>query len=261
MRIVAITVLGLFLLLNLAGALVDSHTEVERELVTTSELDPARLAELTGDLARLSEWAPAFQEGAGYELEIQPGERTVGEDGAVTLVFDGQHAILLMIASFEPAGSIVVEARMGAVGDDLIGGDGFKAHQDAQAGWNVYADYHVTALVSIDAATPENGCLEMAAGWHNRGLIGDEWRPLDDGDGSEVVYRSCPTQPGDVVFFDSYAPHRSAPNLTAAPRRVLYITYNRLSDGDHRAQYYADKRNSFPPDIERDAGKEYVFRV
>jgi hypothetical protein len=126
-RIVAITVLGLFLLLNLAGALVDSHTEVERELVTTSELDPARLAELTGDLARWSEWAPAFQEGAGYELEIQPGERTVGEDGAVTLVFDGQHAILLMIASFEPAGSIVVEARMGAVGDDLIGGEGFKA--------------------------------------------------------------------------------------------------------------------------------------
>ncbi len=143
----------------------------------------------------------------------------------------------------------------------MPGGDGFKAHQDAQAGWNVYADYHVTALVSIDAATVENGCLEMAAGWHNRGLIGDEWRPLEDGDDSEVVYSACPTQPGDVVFFDSYAPHRSAPNLTASPRRVLYITYNRLSDGDHRAQYYADKRESFPPDIERDTGKEYVFRV
>ncbi|QDU83437.1 Polyketide cyclase / dehydrase and lipid transport [Planctomycetes bacterium Pla163] len=127
MRIVAITVLGLFLLLNLAGALVDSHTEVERELVTSAELDPARLAELTGDLARWPEWAPAFQEGAGYELEIQPGERTAGENGSVTLVFDGQHAILLMIAAFDPAGSIVVEARMGAVGDDLIGGEGFKA--------------------------------------------------------------------------------------------------------------------------------------
>jgi hypothetical protein len=27
------------------------------------------------------------------------------------------------------------------------------------------------------------------------------------------------------------------------------------------AQYYADKHKSFPPDIDRDPGKEYVFRV
>ena len=143
----------------------------------------------------------------------------------------------------------------------MPGGDGFKAHQDAQAGWNVYSDFHITALVSIDAATTTNGCLEMAAGWHDRGLIGNEWQPLDDGEGSEIKYHSCPTQPGDVVLFDSYAPHRSAPNLTQSPRRVLYVTYNRRADGDHRAQYYADKRKSFPPDVERETGKEYVFRV
>lgn len=127
MRIVAITVLGLFLLLNFAGAFVDSHTKVERELVVGRELDPERLAELVGDLTRWPEWAPAFQAGAGYELEIQPGEHTAGENGSVTLVFDGAHAILLMIAEFDPAGSIVVEARMGTVADDLVGGDGFKA--------------------------------------------------------------------------------------------------------------------------------------
>jgi len=42
---------------------------------------------------------------------------------------------------------------------------------------------------------------------------------------------------------------------------VLYVTYNRLSEGDHRRQYYIDKRKSFPPDCEREPGKEYVFRV
>ncbi|PPR22220.1 MAG: hypothetical protein CFH40_01392 [Alphaproteobacteria bacterium MarineAlpha10_Bin3] len=141
----------------------------------------------------------------------------------------------------------------------MPGGDGFKPHQDAQAGWNVYADFHITALVGIDAATPENGCLEMARGWHDKGLIGQQWRPLEDA--PDIIYEPCPTAPGDVVFFDSYAPHRSAPNLTRDARRVLYVTYNRLADGDHRAQYYADKRRSFPPDIEREAGKEYVFRV
>jgi hypothetical protein len=63
------------------------------------------------------------------------------------------------------------------------------------------------------------------------------------------------------VFFDSFIPHRSAPNATAEARRVLYYTWNRASAGDHLAQYYADKRASYPPDIERDPGKEYRYRV
>ena len=70
-----------------------------------------------------------------------------------------------------------------------------------------------------------------------------------------------PSRPGDVVFFDSYVPHRSGPNLTAEARRVLYVTYNRLSEGDHRTRYYADKRKSYPPDCEREPGKPYVYRV
>ena len=70
-----------------------------------------------------------------------------------------------------------------------------------------------------------------------------------------------PTEPGDAVFFDSFVPHASKPNFTAKPRRILYLTYNLLSDGDHRARYYADKHASFPPDIERDSGTDYVFRV
>lgn len=143
----------------------------------------------------------------------------------------------------------------------MPGGDGFKAHQDAQAGWNVYASFYITALVSIDAATIENGCLEVAAGWHDKGLVGDEWTPLGEGETAGMVFEPYPTQPGDAMFFDSFAPHRSGPNLTDSARRVLYVTYNRASEGDHRAAYFADKRKSFPPDIERDPDKTYVFRV
>jgi hypothetical protein len=64
-----------------------------------------------------------------------------------------------------------------------------------------------------------------------------------------------------VVFFDSYVPHGSLANLSGLKRRVLYVTYNRLSEGDHRARYFAEKRAAFPPDIEREPGKNYVFRV
>lgn len=140
----------------------------------------------------------------------------------------------------------------------MPGGDGFKAHQDVQAGWDRYARLHITALVSIDASTRKNGCLEVAPGHHNQGLIGESWKPLPE---DELDYICCPTEPGDAIFFDSYIPHRSGPNLTGKPRRVLYVTYNRLSEGDHRRQYYADKRLSYPPDCEREAGKKYVFRV
>jgi ectoine hydroxylase-related dioxygenase (phytanoyl-CoA dioxygenase family) len=143
----------------------------------------------------------------------------------------------------------------------LPGGDGFKPHQDQQAGWWTYSDFFITVLVSIDEATLENGCLELAAGHHKRGLVGGEWAPLTDEQIADMDMRPYPTEPGDVVFFDSYAPHGSGPNLSDRPRRVLYATYNRLSDGDHRLLYYADKRNSFPPDIERDPNKEYKFRV
>ena len=139
----------------------------------------------------------------------------------------------------------------------MPGGDGFKAHQDVQAGWARYGKLHITALVSIDPSTAENGCLEMASG-HNKELIGEQWKPLDE---DALDYVPVSTNPGDAVFFDSYAPHRSGPNLTNEQRRVLYVTYNALADGDQRRQYYDDKRLSYPPDIERQPDKEYVFRV
>ena len=138
------------------------------------------------------------------------------------------------------------------------GGPGFKAHQDQQAGWTAYAPIFITAMVTLDPATLENGCLEMAPGRHKEGLIGEEWKPLDE---TGLTLQAVPTAPGDVIFFDSFAPHASKPNFTDAPRRILYLTYNLASLGDHRARYYADKHASFPPDIERDAGKSYVFRV
>ena len=140
----------------------------------------------------------------------------------------------------------------------LPGGDGFKAHQDVQAGWDTYAALHITALLTIDPCTVENGCLEIAAGYHRHGLIGEKWKPLQE---DALNYAAIPTQPGDVIFFDSYTPHRSGPNLTGNQRRVLYVTYNKLSEGDQRRQYYADKRRSYPPDCEREPDRKYVFRV
>jgi hypothetical protein len=143
----------------------------------------------------------------------------------------------------------------------MPGGAGFEAHQDQQAGWSRYAPMFVTALVSIDPATIANGCLEMTSAPRQSALIGHEWTPLSQEDMAGFALVPVPTAPGDVLFFDSYAPHASKPNLTGDRRRILYLTYNRARDGDHRARYYADKRASFPPDIDRRPGVDYRFRV
>jgi 2-aminoethylphosphonate dioxygenase len=140
----------------------------------------------------------------------------------------------------------------------MPGGAGFKAHQDQQAGWSAYAPLFVTAMVTLDAATLENGCLEVAAGRHRQGLIGEQWQPLEE---QGLDLQALPTGPGDVIFFDSFVPHASKPNLTDSPRRILYITYNLAREGDHRKRYFADKHAAFPPDIDRDREKTYVFRV
>jgi hypothetical protein len=143
----------------------------------------------------------------------------------------------------------------------MSGGAGFEPHQDQQAGWSRYAPLFVTAMVSIDPATLENGCLEIANCPRQSRLIGREWEPLTASEMAGIELMPVPTARGDGVFFDSFVPHASAPNLTSNQRRVLYVTYNRASDGDHRASYYAEKRASFPPDIERLPGVAYRFRV
>ncbi|MCG3176694.1 MAG: hypothetical protein MOGMAGMI_01653 [Candidatus Omnitrophica bacterium] len=141
------------------------------------------------------------------------------------------------------------------------GGGGFTPHQDIQPGWDEYAPFFLSVLVTLDESTVENGCLELAAGHHKRGLIGRKWQPLEGRELDGIEFVPYPMSPGDVAFFDCFVPHRSQPNLTASQRRNMYLTYNRAKDGDHRLRYFDDKRRSYPPDHEREPGKQYVFKV
>ena len=143
----------------------------------------------------------------------------------------------------------------------LPGGQGFEPHQDAQAGWRDYGDPHITIMITVDPAGEENGCLEIAAGHHRRGLIGELWKPMTERQLDGIDFVKLPTEPGDAVFFDSFTPHRSAPNRSDRRRRVLYITYAKAADGDNRERYFADKRRNYPPDIERQPGKSYEYKV
>jgi hypothetical protein len=140
----------------------------------------------------------------------------------------------------------------------LPGGAGFAPHQDAPAFASFGHRYHVTMMVAIDEATTENGCLEFAPATE----VGEVLTPASDGTIAPDVVASMPWTPlethaGDVVFFDSYIPHRSPANTSGAARRATYVTYNRLAEGDVRAAYFATKRQAFPPECERVQGVDY----
>lgn len=148
----------------------------------------------------------------------------------------------------------------------LPGGAGFEPHQDAPAFTSFAQSLHVTAMLSVDATTPENGCLELA---EHPGAA--ETLPLapdltiEPGVAAGLTWTPVTTQPGDLLLFDSYLPHRSDANGSGAARRAVYLTYARAAEGDRRLDYYARKRAAFPPDVEREPGRAYedagVFNV
>lgn len=122
------------------------------------------------------------------------------------------------------------------------GGAGFAPHQDAPA--YRFVDHHVSVMVPIDAATEANGCLSFAPGFQ-RGRLPETRGRITPEVAAGLDWRAVPVQPGDVVLFDSFAPHKSGTNATDRPRRALYLTYNAASKGDWRDRYYADKRAEF----------------
>lgn len=225
-----------------------------------SEADAARFARWAEELAAMPE-TPGRHWVYWEENRKAPGEKIICRIENISPFHAGFAAVA---DALKPAVAQLLDEPAVLFKEKINfkypGADGFKPHQDSQAGWDTYADFFVSALVCIDKSTAENGCLQVAAGEHQRGLF-RSWEPLTETDMAGMELVDCPTDPGDIIFFDSFAPHGSQPNMSNKIRRIYFATYNRKSAGDHLAQYYADKRKNYPPDIEREAGKEYVFRV
>jgi len=140
-----------------------------------------------------------------------------------------------------------------------------KLHQDQAAGWNAYSDFFITMCIVVDPNREENAALRfMNSGNYKKSLMRDEWRPLsDESDVSwaDDEYVMLEADPGDVIFFDCYVPHGSPPNDSKKGRRNVYLTFNRTSDGDLRARYYADKWKTYPPNDIEHARSADSFRV
>lgn len=142
------------------------------------------------------------------------------------------------------------------------GGGAFLPHQDYPAYAN-FSQSHVTAMVCIDPATIENGCLYVARNWKKtlaedeeigsvlaeQGVAvlpylkgGVQHGSIEKKYSDQLEWFPIEAEPGDVIFFDSYLPHYSEENKSNDSRRAMFFTHNPLREGDHRLAYYRAKR-------------------
>ena len=138
------------------------------------------------------------------------------------------------------------------------GGGAYTAHQDGPAYRGFGVSDFITAMIAIDDATVSNGCLEFAAGPRVvRELELDETGQITAAELENLRFEPAPIRSGDAIVFDGLVPHRSGPNHSGSPRRAVFLTFNPKKQGDKRAAYYEAKRRVFPPENQREAGRDY----
>mmetsp|Transcript_13721 Transcript_13721/g.15766 ORF Transcript_13721/g.15766 Transcript_13721/m.15766 type:complete len:301 (+) Transcript_13721:33-935(+) len=144
------------------------------------------------------------------------------------------------------------------------GGGAFPHHQDYPAYDFLAPRTHATAMLTIDAASTENGCLQVAYDWtqsvsdlaeidqealkegmavlpyyqggENNGTIKTEY--VDKFNWFEVH-----SKPTELLIFSSFVPHFSLVNESNKSRRAMFLTHNRAAEGTQRKNYYDAKRS------------------
>lgn len=207
-------------------------------------LDESRVRELTSWIEEVEAWSRSGGPGMHHFEQTTSGPRIARSED-----FEPHHVGLSAFLR----GGILAEILEQLFGEPAVlfkekinykypGGGGFAPHQDAPA--YRFVDFHISVMVPVDRATVDSGALFFAPG-HDAGIL-----PNVDGRISEewlanAQWAPVEAAPGDLVFFDSYAPHKSGTNRSDSPRRLMYLTYNAASKGDFRETYYADKRAEF----------------
>ncbi len=210
-------------------------------------LDPALVESLTAWVEEVAAWSERA-EGPGLHHREQTdagpvlarSERFADDHEGLGAFVRGHEPMVEVLAELFGEPPVLFKEK---VNYKHPGGGGFAPHQDASA--YRFVDHHISVMVPVDPATEASGCLWFAEG-HGSGLLATDGRGRI---APEVVdrldWRPLEVAPGDLVVFDSYAPHRSDTNRTDRSRRVLYLTYNARSKGDLRQTYYRDKLAEF----------------
>lgn len=109
-------------------------------------------------------------------------------------------------------------------------GSSHGLHQDS-AYWPMEPPRLVTVSISLNEATPENGCFKVVPRSHLWGV--QEWGGIARQQGAELTDRKevaeqqmdVPLTAGSALFFHSLMVHGSGPNTTPNPRNTALYAY------------------------------------
>jgi ectoine hydroxylase-related dioxygenase (phytanoyl-CoA dioxygenase family) len=138
---------------------------------------------------------------------------------------------------------------------------GYKLHQD-YISWTSFPTTFLTAIIAIDRADAESGATEVFPGYHVKGCLTPpdgmyHQLPEDAVDTSTGVVLEL--APGDVALFSGYTPHRSGPNRSGHWRRLLYLSYNAMSDGGEQRDRHYDEFKGWLQDRYAEYGRTSTF--
>ncbi|WP_118988028.1 phytanoyl-CoA dioxygenase family protein [Photorhabdus sp. CRCIA-P01] len=140
-------------------------------------------------------------------------------------------------------------------------GGAFPPHQDAPAYLNFGPTIFITAGITLDDLSVDNGCLHMATNYRHLHVGVTRYCTTPYGDyplfkyyvggarNGDIVdevqtalqWQTITARAGDMLVFNSFIPHFSHINISSQYRRVLYLTFNLLSEGSHYQRYYQKK--------------------
>ena len=121
-----------------------------------------------------------------------------------------------------------------------------------------------SVMIAVDAATRENGCLQVLQGSHHCGrithvLTGDQ-AGADRERVDQLVERLplvyCETEPGDAIFFHCNLLHRSDQNRSERPRWAMICCYNAARNDPYKESHHPryTPLKKVPDDVIRQIG-------
>jgi ectoine hydroxylase len=149
--------------------------------------------------------------------------------------------------------------------EQLLGGEVYHYHskmimKEPRVGgaWRWHQDYGYwyqngvlfpllcSASIAVDAATKENGCLQVLRGSHLAGRVehvlegdqagADMERVTELSKRLDLVYVEM--EPGDVLFFDANLLHRSDQNRSENPRWSMICCYNAARNDPYKEAHH-----------------------
>lgn len=162
-------------------------------------------------------------------------------------------------------GMVARSSRMVDAVEELLEGEVYHYHskmilKDARTGgaWAWHQDYGYwyqngllfpdlcSVMIAVDAATRENGCLQLLKGSHRMGRINHVLTGEQAGADRERVDEACrrlelvhaEMEPGDAVFFHANTLHCSGPNHSEFPRWAMICCYNAAANDPYKDSHH-----------------------